>query len=243
MELIGILRILARRRIAVVVGALAAALCGLWGAGAVPAGGSSRAATHGIAQSRVFVDTTSSYAGDLRGGTEALGTQAALLGALIAGQPQKVAIARRAGVPVGGIEILVRGITDPKVPSTLVRSAAPALASPRRAHSIVARVDSAIAIVTFEAAAPTAAAAARLAQAAVDVMRATSAARAPSARRSLVVDQLGPVHSLTATDADPRGPLLGGAIAVALFAAWCSAIVVGAGITRAWRPLRRAGAG
>lgn len=242
MELISILRVLARRRIAVAVGALVAALCGLWGAGAVLAGGT-RAATHGIAQSRVFVDTSSSYAGDLLGGTEVLGTQAALLGALIAGQPQNAEIARRAGVPGGGIEILVRGITDPKVPSTLSRSAVPALESPRRSHSIVVRADSAVAIVTFEAAAPTTAAAARLAQAAVDVMRATTTARAPSAGRSLVVDQLGPVRSLAATDADPRGPLLGSAIAIALFAAWCSAIVVGTGITRAWRTLSRADAG
>lgn len=238
MELVRIARVLVHHRRVVGLAALLALAAGL--AIATTRG---TAPTRGLAQVKVFVDTRASYAGDLAGGTEALGLQAALLGALIANERQATMIARRSGVAADSLEVLVAGITEPKRPSTLTRSIASTLTAPQRPNAVVISADSSVAIVSIIASAPTAAIAGRLAAASTDALRAVTAAKAPSPQRSLVIRQLGAVRAIGVSDAGLPGAVLGFAVAVALFTLFCGAIVIASGLARTWRAwgLRTAG--
>jgi hypothetical protein len=238
MEIVSILRVLVRRRILVLAGLVLATVGGLAAAGALPAGGRPAAPVRsGLAESRVLVDTHSSYADDLNGGTEVLGSQAALLATLIAGEAPKVSIARAAGIAPEGLDVVVSEITLPKIPSTLARSLSAVVDKPRGPYGITVHADPSVSIITIEATAPTVVAAERLARAGTAALVAVTAASARSPARSLVIEQLGPVRSIAVRGASRRGPALGIVAAVAIFGLWCSAIIVAFGLGRAWRRL------
>jgi hypothetical protein len=246
MELVSIVHVLVRRRIAVALGAVLAIAVGLSAAGALPFGPHGAAAGRpGAAESKVLVDTHSSYSNDLKGGSEVLGAQAALLATLIADEQPKASIARKAGVPAGQLDVVVSEITEPKIPSTLARSVALVVDKPRGAYAITVHAGSGVSIITLNAFAPSAAMAARLARAGTDELAAVTAARAPSTKRALVIKPLGSVRAVALAPPGQRGPLFGVAAAIALFVMWCCAIVVLAGLARAWqsapRPVRSRG--
>ncbi|MDX6720090.1 MAG: hypothetical protein QOJ63_2344 [Solirubrobacteraceae bacterium] len=229
MELVSILHLLVRRWPFVLAGAVVALTVGLM-AGILSSGSAARS---GIAEARALVDTHRSYTDDLHGGTERLDSQAALLTALLADEPQRRAIARAAGIAADRLDVLAPQDAGPQIPSTLARSLATLVDEPREPYAI--RVTSALSIVTIEAAAPSAPVAARLARAASDTLAAMTAARAPSAARALVVTPLGSVRSVELTPSGGHGALLGLGATLATFALWCCAIVIAAGLARAWR--------
>lgn len=236
MEFVSIVHVLARRWMLVAAGALVAALGALAAAGALPSGPAATAtATTGVAESKVLIDTASSYTNDLKGGTEVLGAQAALLATLIAGQRQQEMIARAVGITPAELDVVVADITQPKIPSTLARSLSTVVDKPRRPHSITVRADSAVSIITVQTAAPDKAVATRLARAATASLAAVTAERAPSVTRSLVVKPLGTVRAIEVSASGRRGPLLGIAVGIVLLGMWCCAIVVVTGLARAWR--------
>lgn len=244
MELIAILQALARHRMLVALGAVLAAAAGLLCAGALPGGpGLGSETRSGIAEARALVNTPSSYAGDLEGGTEALGSQAALLATLIADERQSAAIARAAGIPAAQMEVLVGGITEPKVPSRLARTLSEVIDRPRRPYAITVRADSSVSIITVQAAAPTVTMAARLARAATAALTSVTAASAPSRARALVVEPLGAVRSLEVVDKPPSAPLIGLIVTLAFFLLWSSALIILSGIVRVWRAAAPAPAG
>lgn len=229
MELVSILRLLVAQRILVAAGAVVAIAIGL--AAALLSG--SAGARSGVAEAKVLVDTHRSYTGDLQGGTELLGSQAALLTTLLAERPQRRTIARAVGIAHNRLDVLPSQITGPQIPSTLARSLEGLLDTPRRPYAI--RVHSTLSIVTVEATAPSATAAANLARAATDTLAAVTTARAPSVARALVVEPLGPVRAIELRPSGGRGPLLGFGATLAIFALWCCGIVVVSGLARAWR--------
>jgi hypothetical protein len=230
MELVSILALLVRHRTLVAAGAAVALAVGL---AAALLAGSAAGARSGVAEAKVLVDTQRSYTDDLQGGTELLGSQAALLATLLAEEPQQRTIARAAGIGRDRLDVPASEITGPQIPSTLARSLEGLVDKPRRPYAI--RVYSALSIVTVEATAPSAPAAASLARAATATLAAVTGARAPSAARSLVVKPLGPVRAIELRPSGGRGPLLGFGTALAIFAMWCCGIVVASGVARAWR--------
>lgn len=236
MEFVSIVHVLACRWMLVVAGALVAALGALAIAGGgLPFGPATASTATGVAESKVLIDTDSSYSNDLKGGTEVLGAQAALLATLIAGQREQREIARAVGIAPAELDVVVADITQPKIPSTLARSLSTVVDKPRRPHSITVRADSGVSIITIQTAAPDKAAATRLARAAAASLAAVTAERAPSVTRSLVVKPLGAVRALEVSVPGLGGPLLGIAAGIVLLGLWCCAIVVVSGLARAWR--------
>lgn len=236
MELTAAARVLARHWRVVLAGAVISIAAGLSAGGLLPLGpkivGEKRS---GVAESKALVDTRSSYVGDLEGGTEALGTQAALLASLIADEPQRREVARRAGVAPAALDVLVGSITDLKVPSTLARRLTEVVERPRLPYAVTVRTDTSLSVVTIEAAAPTRGAAARLARAATETLAATAAAVAPDRGRALLAEPLGRVRSLQLVESSGSTALIAVMLAIAVFSLWCSAVVVRAGLARFWR--------
>lgn len=237
MELVNVLVVLARHRLALAAGVIVALAIALAVSGALPAGPKlAGTTTHsGIAESQVLVDTHTPYAGDLHGGTEVLVSQAALLAELVADEAQVAAIARNAAIAPDKLEVITAKITEPQVLSPLARGVAKVVDKPSRPYALTIDANSTVSIIRLEATAPTAAAAARLAQAATTTLESMTVAFAPSPARSLVIKPLGAVRSLTLTSGGRSGPLLGIAAAIAVFGLWSCAIVLLSGLRRMWR--------
>jgi len=236
MEFVSILQLLLRRWIFVAVGGIVAIAIGLAAVGALPFGPQpSGAARLGVAESKLLVDTHSSYTDDLTGGTEVLSSQAALLATLIADERQKESIARAVGITPDRLDVLVSEITKPQIPSTLARGLAPLVDKPRQPYAITVITDGAVPIITLAATAPSARLAARLARAGSAALDAVAVASAPSAARSLAIKPLGRVRAIELQRSARRGPLMGVAAAIAILGLWCCAVVVVSGLARAWR--------
>jgi hypothetical protein len=236
MELVSILQLLVQRWIFVAVGGVVAIAIGLAAAGALPFGPQGAGAARlGVAESKLLVDTHRSYTNDLTGGSEVLGSQAALLATLIADERQKESIARAVGVAADRLDVLVSEITEPQIPSTLARRLAPVVDKSRQPYAITVRADSAVPIIKLEATAPSARLAAHLARAGTAALVAVTAASAPSAARALVIKPLGRVRAIELQRSGRHGPLLGVAAVIAIFGLWCCAVVVASGLARAWR--------
>ncbi len=235
MELIAILRVLSDGWRLVALGALASIVAGLSIGGVLPGPDLAATTRSGVAESKVLVDTRTSYAADLKGGNEVLGSQAALLATEIADEPQREAIAREVGIRLDELDVLVGGITAPKIPSTLALKLAEIVERPRLPYSITVSANSAISIITIDTAAPTRREAAALARSATTALASVTARNAPTPSRSLVIEPLGQVRSLELVTAGPSPLLIAILVAIVLFGLSCCGIVILAGVARAWR--------
>jgi hypothetical protein len=246
MGAVTILRQLWRTRLLVAVGLALALFLGIILAYRVTPGFpptfKSRQYEVGIASAAVLVDSKSSQVVDVGGGAarpdvDQLSIRARLLANLMATSPLKDAIAARAGVhtgwlighpPTEGGPISSR---VPEGPSATISEDDP------RASVLRLYVNETLPIITADTHAPTAETAARIASSAIAELQrylkeATAANRLPD-NRTLVLSRLGPAKSGVQTQG--HGPLLGLLLFVFVFGLWCTAIVVGAGLARAWR--------
>lgn len=230
MEFMSILAVLGRYRVLVAIGALVTVLAAVAAMGA-----QHKVEVTGSAESRVLIDTPRSLRVDLRPQSETVGAQATLIADLLSSDEQGAAIARAIGVSPDEVAVRIVTLAKATLPSPLSQRASDAAATAPQPYVLtVLAGDFDVPIITLTATAPTVRAAARLAQAGTSAVGALTQARAPTPARALKAEPLGSVRTQEVVSGG-RGKIvfLGGAIV--LFVLWCCAIIVGAGIIRAWR--------
>lgn len=218
MGLVGLLRVLWRRRIAVTVGALLAsgiAVAGIQRDGAAPSASS---------VTKLLIDTPDSLVADARApGARTIDARARLVASLLADDDAKAAIVRRAGLRPSEVAVAGPGAAAPPEVITPLAEEAIRAAMPARAYLVSVEVEPDLPIVSIDANAPDRNQAAQLGRAAVDALR--SVARgAPGGGGSVAIRQLG--RPLIVNKAAAGGKVKAVAGALALLSLWCLACVV-----------------
>jgi capsular polysaccharide biosynthesis protein len=227
-EFVPILRTLWRRRILVLLGALAAVALGVMAAG----GETTRS---GTASTRVVVDTEKSeliYQNP--SGHDTLRWRADLLADLLASGPLREQVATQAGIRAKELAVVLPPLAVPVVPSTLPSRASKVANSVLDKYILTVHVDDVAPIISIEAAAPSRRAAARLAGAASATLQKTGTpAQVTRGIQGLAIESAGPVQSKEIVKKPKL--VLGFALVVCLFCAWCGAIALGPRLLEAWR--------
>lgn len=240
MEIVEILRVLARRKLALAVILLLSIIAGLaiqYRVSLSPFGLSERVTTKHAAQARLLLDAPEEPPTvDLDSGVaDTLALRAGLLGDLMATDGVRRRIAAVGGIDADELAVVPPSAGPPSLAIPLAVAAADAARLTSEPYAITVAADPAVPIVRFAVGAPDAAAARRIAKAAVDSYEELVATRA-SRRSRLSVMQLGPVRTTTTVDTPPK--MLGGAVAIVLFALGASTLVLAIGIRRHWRAAR-----
>jgi hypothetical protein len=235
MEFLTIFGVLARHRLLVTLGAVLALLVALLVAGMLPFGpGSKPGAPSGIAQARMIVDHRKTVVADAAQNADTVGTQAALLADVMAGDAERDAIARRAGIPAAQVGMQRLQLEQLVAPGQLAERAAKASATAALPYVVNVWAASPLPVLTIDVVAPSGADAARVARVTRDVLQAVVAFRAPALGRGLVVKPLGDVRSAELPGSTPPR-IIAPAAAVVFFVFWLCAIVIASGLRRAWR--------
>jgi hypothetical protein len=235
MEFLSIFGVLAQRRILVALGVLLALLVGATAAGLLPVGpGSTPGTPSGLAQTRVIVDHPKAVLADTSEISDTVGKQAALFADVISGDPQRDAIARRAGIAPAQLGMRRLELTQLVALSQLAERAAKVSAGVARPYVVNVWAATPLPVLTIDVVAPTAAGAARVARATRDTLQALVPARSPAVVRSIVVKPLGEVRAVD-VPADTPSKVVAVAATIAFFVFWLCAVVVLTGLQRAWR--------
>jgi hypothetical protein len=240
MESVGILRVLWRRRVAVALGCLLAAVVGALAMDrASPAPSFFQgSAPSSYALQRVLVDTPQSLVVDARPkGAASIGPRAVLLGALLASDEAKAAIARDVGLRPSAIAVVGPGAAAPQVVTPLAEQATE-VAHPREPYVVTVSEDPNLPILSILATAPGPRQARTLAEAGADALG-SLARQAPIAGGEMAIKPLGhpEVGAMTAGAAN----LKAAAAAIAILVLWCCAVVVFDGFARNYLPFARVG--
>lgn len=233
MEFLSIFGVVAARRRLVALGVLLSLLVGLTIAGQLPFGPSSQPGrASGTAQMRVIVDHRRTIVANTAANAGTIGTQAALLAELMAGDAQRVAIARRAGISPAQLGMqrvqLAQLLALGQLPTRAGRASATAIGD----YVVNVWAASPLPVLTIDAFGPSAIDAARVARATRATLIALVAERAPSAARGIAVKPLGDVRAIEQPGTAPS-KLLGPAAAIVFFLFWLCAVVLAAGLRRA----------
>jgi hypothetical protein len=235
MEFLTIFGVLARRRLLVAVGAALAFLLAILAAGMLPFGPRSEPGPpSGTAQARMIVDHRKTVVADTAQNADTVGTQAALLADVMAGDAERDAIARRAGIPAAQLGMQRLQLEQLVAPGQLAGRAARASATTALPYVVNVWAASPLPVLTIDVVAPRGADAARVAGATREVLAALVAVRAPALNRGLVVKPLGDVRAAELPGSTPP-KIIAPAVAIVFFAFWLCAIVIAAGLRRAWR--------
>jgi hypothetical protein len=167
MEVLGLLRVLWRRRLLVLVGAAAAVALGV-------AVGGTPSTSSGFAHARVLVDTPRSQLVDTAPiGADTLTWRASLMAHLIAGEPAKERLARRLGIRPDELAVVDPALSAPQIGSSLPKSASELAGMTAVPYVLTVYLqNTTLPVISVEAVAPDREAAARLAAAAEEVLKA-----------------------------------------------------------------------
>lgn len=231
MELVPIVRLLWRRRLALAAGLLVAAALAF-------VGGRTSAPSSGVASTRVSLDTPKSMLVDTTpaGGTT-LAWRAALLAHLVAGDAERRAVAARLGVPVGQLAVVDPELAVPGVPSSIPKSVSEALVTPAPYVLSAALPNGGLPIISIEAYAPTRRAAVRLAGAAASFLVSRSTPSDRPGVQPFVVERAAPIHARTLAGDTRRVKLV--AIFVLVVGLWTAAVALGPAVLQRLRRRRR----
>jgi len=240
MEIVDILGVLARRKLALAVILVFSILAGLaiqYRVSLSPFGLAERVTTTHGAQARVLLDAPEEPPTvDLDSGVaDTLALRAGLLGDLMATDGVRATIAARAKIHRDELAVIPPSAGPPSLAIPLALAASEAARLTSEPYALTVAADPAVPIVRFAVGAPDAAAGRRVAEAAVESYKDLVATRA-SRRARLGVMQLGQVRTTTTVDTPPK--VLGAAAAFVLFVLGASALVLAAGIRRQWRAAR-----
>jgi len=236
MELVSVLRVLARRPLLVLLGIVAAAVGGFVATGVISVGPFGTPTRHSIvAHSQIHIDTPKSHVIDLEANTSAIGTQTVMLADRLPKRDLQAAIARTAGIAPARLAVLSTDAEQPAWVSPLATRAAELAATTERAYVLRVTAVSDFPVITVEAAGPDRATVARLARAPTTVLQRLTAEGAANAKRRLSVQALSGVEFDDDVVSGGRHALVGALVFVMLAVMWCFAIVVATGIARWWR--------
>jgi hypothetical protein len=236
MELVSVLRVLAGRPLLVAAGLVTAVLAGCAASGAVFPGVGAPARQTTTAYAQIQIDTPQSLLADLAADASAIGTQTVLLADRLPKREVAAAIARAAGIAPAKLTVLAADSAYPVLVSPLATRGAEAASTPTGAYVLTVTASTQFPVIGVAASGPDGATVKRLAQAPTTVLRSLTAAGAQSPRHELSVKALTPLV-VAADDRGGHGGLVGVIVFVALFALWCCALVIAAGIARLWRAM------
>jgi hypothetical protein len=227
-ELVGILRLVSRRRILVAIGAVAAIAVGI-----LVAGGETK--TSGAASARLMLDTAKSQLiHQAPSGSGTLTWRTVLLAYLAGSRPLMDRIVNGIGIRRNELVVVYPKLEVPERPAALPSRAAEVATVTSEKYILLVDFDELLPIISLEAEAPDRAAAARLVEAAVSTLKDTGTpVRVTPQIQALAVESMGPVRSKAIVH-KPQ-PLLGVAIAVALFGVWSAGVVFIPLLLSAWR--------
>ncbi len=237
MELVDVLRVLARHRLALAAGLLVAIAAGLavqYHISLSPLALSDRVTTTTTAQTRLLLDAPDKpSAVDLDAGVaDTLGLRAGLLADLLATNAVREDIARDSGVPEAELAVLPPASASPSLPVPLAVAAAEAARVTTEPYTLSVAADVSIPIVSLHVAAPDTGSARRIAAAATRAYERLVATRLGKPSR-LSVESLGPIRTTTKVDRMRRA--FGLAATIAVFTMWAVGLVLLTGLRRAWR--------
>ena len=234
MEVVALLRVLWRRRRAVLAG-LVVALC----IGVVASRGAST--TVGVASKRVVLDTVDSQLVEAEPvGADTLAWRAALLADLMGSDAGRPRIAHTLGVSEHDVAVVAPYLNEPAKNTPLSRRATEAAAVTEEPYVVAIQAAEPLPIIRIDSTAPSRADAVRLARAAADAVKAAAAAHADTPDLlGFVVEDVGPVRAKTITDGPRR--VIAGVLALVLFAGWCIGLLVFSAVSGPGRrtPARR----
>ena len=234
MELLSPLRLLARRRLALVLGALVAAAIGVAAGGYLPVGPlTSPERRSAIATAEIQIDTQRPLAADLRATGATIGDQSVMLGERLAADDTRALIARLAGVPARDLVVLSSRTAIAGRSTPVARAAVDAGSSVQSRFRLTVSSLSDAPIISVAAAAPDRRTAARLAAAAGDALELVIGAP-ETVKKRLEVNALAAPQTAAVVTGGPK-PLLGVLAALFGFVGWCWCAVVAGGVTRLWR--------
>jgi hypothetical protein len=192
METVGILRVLWGRRLVIAVAALLALAVGMvtgFRVSAMPPAIEGRGGTTGFALSRVLIDTPRSLVADARApGAGTVYARAILLGALMASDPVRTAMAREIGVRAEELGVVGPTTVAPLVATPLADQAVE-VSQPRQPYVVTVTVDPQLPIMSVAATAPTRRQAAEVSDAAIGAL-ASLASRSPIGRDAVRIRTL-----------------------------------------------------
>lgn len=169
MEVLGLIEVLWRRRIAVAVGAIFAIAIAV-------AIGAKPPTSYGVGWARVVLDTPDSQEVDTKpSGADTLPWRASLLVHLLATDQSKAELARKLQIRPDELAVIDPAITEPEATASLPSAAAEIAATNPAPYALtVYRSTDLLPMISFEAAAPDAAKAARLIRAAIATVKSES---------------------------------------------------------------------
>ena len=235
MELLTPLRILARRRLMVALGALLAAALGVAASGKVAIGPFGASELHSaLATANIQIDTPRPLAVDAKARASIATQQAMMLAERLPASDARDMIARGAGVPVDELAVLSSRTAIVGRAGPVARSAVDAAASLRTRYRLTVSSTSDAPIISLVAFAPDVRTARRLAAAAAPAVEMMIAAAPARVWKRLQVEPLAQPQAIALDSGGPK-PLLGVAAALIAFIGWCWGLVVAGGMLRAWR--------
>lgn len=238
MELVNAVRLLARRRRLVAAGVLAAGLIGVLTSGIVSVGPFGQAERHSIVgYTRLQLDTPKSLLIDLQTSDVTIGTQTVLFADEMHKRSVQAAIAAAAGIPASNLTIVTATAVYPPRVSPLAIAASSAAAIAYSPYVLTIKASTDLPVIGLEVAGPDSATVGRLAQAPVTVLQQLADARAPSASARFTVKTLTPVSFTDEVVGGGRTIPIGIGAFLAFSILWCGAVIVGTGVSRAWRRL------
>jgi hypothetical protein len=238
MELVDLLRILARHRIALGCGLLVAVLAAVvvqYQVSLSPFSLTERVTKSSTAQTRLLVDAPDKPSTlDLDAGVaDTLGLRAGLLADLLATDGVRDDIARQSGLQPSDLAVLAPASSPPSLPVPLAVAASDAASVTREPYVLSAAADVSIPIVSLSVAAPDTASAKRILQAAMGEYKDLVQERLSTGTIELTVEPLGEIR--TTTTVDRMHPAIGVGVAIAVFTLWAVALLLLVGLRRAWR--------
>jgi hypothetical protein len=231
MEVLPILRVLWRRRLALVLGLLVVA-------GLVVVRGATDPSS-GLASTRVALDTPNSQLVDVAPvGATTLAWRASLLAHLVSSDSAKQEVARRLGIPVDQLAVNDPIMSFPVVPASVPKAVAEVAAiTPAPYVLSVFLPNGELPIIDIEAYAPDRSAAARLAGAATSFLESEGSPPGRPRMQPFVIQSVAPVHAKTVRS--HNGVVKAGAVAIFLFCLWCACVALGPLVLRRVRPSAR----
>jgi len=228
MELVALLRVLWRFRIAVAVGAVIAIAVGV----SIARGGTSRI---GVASMRVILDTPKSLTVDVNPpGMDSLEWRAGLLANLMSTSESRQRITREMGIPIASLVVSAPYLSVPAASFPLPRAGLDAAAVAPEPYALAIESVDLPPFIEIDARAPSRDRAAQLAGAAADALKAAAEIEAiPGKTQELVVDVAGPPEARDVISGPGR--VMPAVVGAVVFGLWCAGIVLVAALARVRR--------
>jgi hypothetical protein len=225
-ELVALLRVLWRYRIAVAVGGILALGLGYY---MITKSSTSRV---GVASLRVLLDTPTSQTVDANPlGVDTLAWRASLFADLSAAEPTRDRIAQKMGIPRDSLVVTAPYMSAPPEPFPLPRAALDAAATPPQPYQLAIQAVDPLPIIAIDASAPSRGRAAQLVTVAAQELKAAAEVAVTPDTQTFVVEDVGPVRAKDVVTGPSRK--VDAIMALLAFGLWCALIMLFAAISRA----------